>query len=314
MRILVVVNSFASSVTARNKVLVEEVLLDHGHDVTLKETNRRGHATRFAQDGASRGFDVVLAFGGDGTVNEVANGLVGSTAVFGVIPGGSTNVFARILGLTNDPVAATQQLIDGLDAATVQPIGLGNVNGRYFCFHTGIGFDAAVVARVEKRASLKRWLGHPLFMWAGLTTFFRSYDRKHAHFHVQDATKETPSAFTIVLNANPYTYLGNRAFNLAPDCTLSNALTTVSFPTMPTANFVRALLGTLTRSGAHGNAVVHDNIAEFTVSASKPFPYQLDGDYLGETCELVFRWEPNALNLIFPVRSKKSYKKNDATP
>jgi diacylglycerol kinase family enzyme len=151
MNLLLVVNSFASSVTARNKVMIEEILSDDGHHVTLKETNRRGHATRFAQDAATRDVDAVLALGGDGTLNEVANGLAGSATALGVLPGGSTNVFARAIGMENDPVAAARQVAAGLQVGTVTPIGLGNVNGRYFCFHTGVGFDAAVVSQSDTR-------------------------------------------------------------------------------------------------------------------------------------------------------------------
>ena len=103
LRILLVVNAFASSVTARNTVVVHRELSQR-HEVEIVETNRRGHATRFAQDAARRGLDVVIGFGGDGTLNEVATGVAGTDTALGVLPGGSTNVFARTLGLENDPL------------------------------------------------------------------------------------------------------------------------------------------------------------------------------------------------------------------
>ena len=114
MRVLLVVNSFASSVTARNTVVVHR-RCRASHEVEIVETNRRGHATRFAQDAARRGVDVVVGFGGDGTLNEVATGIAGTSAALGVLPGGSTNVFARTLGMPNDPVAAVKLLADGID-------------------------------------------------------------------------------------------------------------------------------------------------------------------------------------------------------
>ena len=86
------VNSFASSVTARNTVVVHR-RLSRNHQVELVETNRRGHATRFAHDAARRGVDVVVGFGGDGTLNEVATGIAGTDTALGALPGGSTNVF-----------------------------------------------------------------------------------------------------------------------------------------------------------------------------------------------------------------------------
>ncbi len=301
MRLLLVVNSFASSVTARNRVLIEEILMDGGHEVTLKETNRRGHATRFAQDAASRDWDVVVALGGDGTLNEVANGLAGSTTALGVLPGGSTNVFARTIGMENDPVAAARQLAAGLATETIRPIGLGNVNGRYFCFHTGVGFDAAVVANVEKRSSIKRWLGHPLFIYAGLKTFFRTYDRKHPHFTVNTVGRTYPASFTVVLNTNPYTYLSNRPLDLAPAASLESALSTVTFTRMAALGVLAALGRTLLGGGVRGKAVItEDGLSALTIESATPFPYQLDGDYLGETLRLDFRWEPDAIRLVLP--------------
>ena len=295
------VNSFASSVTARNKVLIEEILIDGGHEVTLKETNRRGHATRFAQDAASRDWDVVIALGGDGTLNEVANGLAGSRTALGVLPGGSTNVFARTIGMENDPVAAARQLAAGLAADTIRPIGLGSVNGRYFCFHTGVGFDAAVVANVERRSTIKRWLGHPLFIYAGLKTFFRTYDRKQPHFTLNTARGSYPGSFTVVLNTNPYTFLGNRPLDLAPAANLDSALSTVTFSRLPVVGVLLALARTLLGGGVRGRSVTtEDGLSGLTIESTEPFPYQLDGDYLGETHCLTFRWEPDAVRVVLP--------------
>ena len=191
LRILLVVNAFASSVTARNTVVVHRAL-SQGNEVEIVETNRRGHATRFAQDAARRGVNLVIGFGGDGTLNEVATGVAGTETALGVLPGGSTNVFARTLGMPNDPVAAVAQLAAGIAAADVSPIGLGRVNGRYFCFHTGVGYDAAVVREVERRASLKRWLGHPLFIYASIRAWASRYDRDAPHFSL--ASRKAASA------------------------------------------------------------------------------------------------------------------------
>ena len=150
----------------------------------------------------------MIGFGGDGTLNEVATGVAGTDTALGILPGGSTNVFARTLGMPNDPVAAVQLLANGLAARDIRPIGLGHVNGRYFCFHTGIGYDAAVVREVERRAVMKRWLGHPLFIYASVRTWMSKYDRSEPHFQVATSAVPIPvdGYFTIVLNTNPYTY------------------------------------------------------------------------------------------------------------
>jgi len=328
VRILLVVNSFASSVTARNTVIVHRAL-SRGHEVQIVETNRRGHATRFAQDAAHRGVDLVISFGGDGTLNEVATGVAGTDTALGVLPGGSTNVFARTIGLPNDPAAAVDLLVNGLadPTANIRPIGLGRVNGRFFCFHTGIGYDAAVVRTVETRASLKRWAGHPLFIYAALKTWMFGYDRSRPHFSVTadgaiggpggldiDSTGENPARFdpsrrvddgyfTVVLNTNPYTFLGNRPLDLSPEAGLDKPLVAVTFRTMSATAIIRTLAGALRGGGVQANEHVarFDDVHELIVEHHTPFPYQVDGDYLGETGRLHFRHVPEAVKLLVPA-------------
>ena len=303
LRILLVVNSFASSVTARNTVIVHR-RLSRGHDVELVETNRRGHATRFAHDAARRGVDVVIGYGGDGTLNEVATGIAGTETALGVLPGGSTNVFARTLGMPNDPVAAVELLANGIDAADFRPIGLGQVNGRYFCFHTGVGFDAAVVERVERRGSLKRWLGHPLFIWAGLSTWLTGYDHRTPHFrlHGDGGPDVEDGYFTIVLNTNPYTYLGNRPLDLSPMASLDRPLVAITFTTMNAANILTSLAGALRGGGVKParHLDIRVDVRHLVVENDTPFPYQVDGDALGATRRLEFTHVPDAVRLVFP--------------
>jgi diacylglycerol kinase family enzyme len=304
LKVLLIVNSFASSVTARNTVIVHR-RLSRDHDVELVETNRRGHATRFAHDAARRGVDVVIGFGGDGTLNEVATGIAGTETALGVLPGGSTNVFARIIGMPNDPVAATEYLANGIDAADVRPIGLGRVNGRYFCFHTGVGFDAAVVERVEARGSLKRWLGHPLFIWAGVTTWLNGYDRRTPHFRLSgDGGPDVDSGyFSIVLNTNPYTYLGNRPLDLSPAATFDRSLVALTFTTMSATAILSSLAGALRGGGVRPapHLDVRTDVEHLVIEHDRPFPYQVDGDALGDTTRLVFGHVPDAVRLVTPL-------------
>lgn len=319
LRILLIVNSFASSVTARNTVMVHRRLSEgrrsttsskivRQHEVEVVETNRRGHATRFAHDAARRRFDVAIGYGGDGTLNEVATGIAGTDTALGVLPGGSTNVFARTLGMPNDPVKAVEHLIVGIENETIEPIGLGLVNGRYFCFHTGIGFDAAVVQRVEKRGSLKRWLGHPLFIQAGISTWLTGYDRRRPHFRLSDGHGcpfVEDGFFTIVLNTNPYTYLGNRPLDLSPDAGLNRGLVAITFTSMTARAILTSLAGAL-RGGGVSSAPHLDlraDIDHLVVEHSEAFPYQLDGDALGMTTRLEFRHAADAVKLVVPSSS-----------
>jgi diacylglycerol kinase family enzyme len=305
VRILLVVNSFASSVTARNTVTVHREL-SRLHEVELVETNRRGHAIRFAQDAARRGLDCVIAFGGDGTLNEVATGIAGSDTALAALPGGSTNVFARTIGMPNDPVAATPHLLAGLAAGDLRPIGLGRVNGRYFCFHTGVGFDAAVVAAVERHASLKRWFGHPLFIWAGFDTWLRSYDRANPQFALRcdDGRSSDDGRFAVVLNTNPYTYLGNRALDVSPAAGLSESLVVVTFTDLRVGTLVGALGSALRGGGLAGTDGVIEwtGVDGLTVTAvgDGQMPFQVDGDHLGEVSSLRFEHVPEAVRLVWP--------------
>jgi diacylglycerol kinase family enzyme len=303
LRILLVVNSFASSVTARNTVVVHR-RLGEGHEVELVETNRRGHATRFAHDAARRGIDVVVAFGGDGTLNEVATGIAGTDTALAVLPGGSTNVFARTLGMPNDPVQAVELLANGIDHGDLRSVGLGRVNGRYFCFHTGVGFDAAVVRRVERRASLKRWLGHPMFIAAALQTWTTGYERHEPHFrlHGDGGPEIDDGYFSIVLNTNPYTYLGNRPLDLSPAATLDRPLVAVTFTTMSARAILRSLSGALRGGGVEPapHLDVRVDVHRLVIEHEQPFPYQVDGDALGETTRLDFWHVPDAVRLVFP--------------
>lgn len=280
---------------------VHERLSQH-HDVQVVETNRRGHATRFAEDAARRGIDVVVAYGGDGTLNEVATGVATTNTALAVLPGGSTNVFARTLGMPNDAVAAVDHIVDALQRNDISPIGLGRANGRYFTFHTGLGYDAAVVKWVEQRAALKRYAGHPLFVLAALKTFFVDFDRKNPHFSLEfaDGTKTENGYFSIVMNTNPYTYLGNRPLDIVPSTSLSTGLSVVTFKTMKPTHILRTLASAL-RGGGVSPAPwldIHTDVRRVTATNKKAFAYQLDGDYLGEIQNIEFEYVPDALRLV----------------
>ena len=304
MRLLLVVNSSASSVTARGRVVIQKALAAD-HEVTLAETNRRGHAMRLAQSAANAGTDVVVCLGGDGTLNEVANGLAGTDTALAPLPGGSTNVFARTIGLPNDPIEATGALLDGLHKQHIEPVGLGNVNGRYFLFHVGLGFDAELVHQVERRADLKRYAGHPLIIYAGITSWLRHYDHSHPRFKIDhDSSAPIASMFAIVLNTNPYTFLGNRPFNVASEATLDRGLSVLSLPTLRLPTLLGAAAGALgfgRELRRHRDVHVATDLRSLHVETTGgSFPYQVDGDYLGEIERLEFRHEPACLRLVLP--------------
>ena len=305
MKVLLVVNSSASSVTARRRVIIGKILAAD-HDVEVVETNRRGHATKLALDAALNGTEVVVCLGGDGTLNEIANGLVGTDCALAALPGGSTNVFSRSIGLPDEPTDAALVISEALAAGSIRRIGLGSVNGRYFLFHVGVGWDAALVKEVEKRSSWKRYAGHALFIISGLQAFFFTYDRKHPHFRTifADGTRIEDGYFDICLNLNPYTFVGNRPFNVAPDATLDRGLCNVSVESMRAAPFLglmgRSLFG---RSGVRDVPGIdyRTDLGSLRIEAFATVPYQVDGDYLGEIESLDFAHHPEVMNLVLPA-------------
>jgi diacylglycerol kinase family enzyme len=304
VRVLLVVNATASSVTARGRVVIQKALAAD-HDLTVAETSRRGHATRLAQGAAAEGTDVVVVLGGDGTLNEAANGLAGTRCALAPLPGGSTNVFARTIGLPNDPIEATGATLDALARRNVRRVGLGSANGRYFLFHVGMGFDAAVVAQVERRAALKRYAGHPLFVYAAFATWFRHYDRSRPRFavHHADGTVIDDAYLAICLNTNPYTYLGSRPLDLAPQATLDRSLAMVTLRTLRFAPTI-SVVGSALLSGRHlrtSRWTDHrTDLSSVVVEGHGPFPYQVDGDHLGDIDRIELRHVPEVLDLVLP--------------
>ena len=305
MKVLLIVNASASSVSARRQVIIHR-MLSEDHDLQMVETNRRGHATKFALDAARRGVEAVVVFGGDGTLNEVANGLVGTDCALAPLPGGSTNVFARTLGLSDDPVEATTTTIEALAAQSIQRIGLGSVNGRHFLFHTGVGWDAMLVRQVEKRSELKRYLGHPLFIWAGLEAWFRLYDRKVPHFRVvfPDGSTVENGFFSVIQNSNPYTYVGTRPFNLSAEVRLDGPLCAMTLTELDSWSFLRLMFASLRSRDTLTRSTIVDyrpDVTSMVMEMHHPTPYQVDGDDLGDTERLEFHHHPEIMNLVVPV-------------
>jgi len=303
-RLLLIGNPTASSVTPRAKVVIAKAL-GADHDVTVAATSRRGHATRLAQGAVADGYEVVVALGGDGTLNEVANGMAGSDVTLGVLPGGSTNVFARTIGMANNPIEATGELLSALEAVSTRRIGLGTVNGRYFLFHVGMGLDAEVVRLVERRGQLKRWAGHPLFAWCGLQAWMRTYERSRPRFAVRhpDGTVVDDALFALCQNSNPYTFLGNRPLDTNPNADLDRPLSMLSFrdlDLLPTLRYLTESLLGGDRLVRDSRVVERHDLERLTVTGHGPFPYQVDGDHLGDVDRLELEWVPDVLTLAVP--------------
>ncbi|MGB2711691.1 MAG: diacylglycerol kinase family protein [Conexibacter sp.] len=302
-RMLVIVNPYATTVSDRLKHLVVYALQGR-YEVDSVETQARGHATELCREAAQEGYDVVCAFGGDGTFNEAANGLAGSSTPLTCLPGGSTNVFCRILGIPNDVVDATEHLLALADEWRPRAIDLGVVNERRFLFTAGLGLDASVTRRVDARPRLKARFGPWFYASAAVAAFNREYVVRPPRVAVEAGGETFEGVTAIVQNATPYTYFASRPIELAERVSLySDTLAGVVLQRaspfdMPTVTW-RAL-SSKARILRHRRVTGFDGAHEVRIRSldERPLPLQVDGDYLGDVPEALLRCDPGALHVV----------------
>lgn len=303
-RMLVIVNPYATTVSDRLRNLVVYALQGR-YDVTAIDTERRDHATALSREAAHEGYDAVVTFGGDGTVNEAVNGLIGSDTPIFPLPGGNTNVLCRMLGIPNEIVDATEHLLGLADRWEVRHIDLPLVNDRAFTFSSGLGLDATVVRRVDARPKLKARFGPWFFTSAGITSFFKDYLVNAPRMDVvTDAGEETSGVTVIVQNGDPYTYFRDRPVSLAEDATLDSGtlsalvLERVSPLDVPTIA-ARALVKRL-RLAKHRHIAQYTGVHQVTIRSrdGRAIPLQVDGDYVGAVTEAVYTLRPGALAVV----------------
>jgi len=306
MRALLVVNPKATATTQQARDLLVDRL---GADVAITEvrTERRGHAVELARTAAERGLDVVIALGGDGTVNEVVNGLLTdgpdlALPRLAVVPCGFANVFARALGLPNRPVEAAEMVLRALNADRRRSVSVGVADERYFTFCAGMGFDAAVVRIVEGlRASGRRASG-ALYVRSAMRHYTTGGDRPRHAIEVQTADGRTlPKVrLAIVTNTSPWTYLGGLALTPTPLASFDCGLDLFGMTALDMVPLFRSVLRLLARSDRIADprwtVSLHD-LTEFAARAPHPLDFQLDGEYLGRRTEVRFRAVPGALQV-----------------
>ncbi len=309
MRALLVVNPMATatSVAARD-------VLAHALASTVRlevvETKARGHAAELARTAATDGLDVVVALGGDGTVNEVVNGLLADgprpdLPALAVVPGGSTNVFARALGLPQDPLEATSALLDALASERQRTIGLGTADSdgerRWFTFNAGLGLDAAVVRRVDRCRAAGRRPTPGLFVREGFRHFLLHAERRRPGLVLERPGAEPEAlGLALVCNAAPWTYLGDRPVQPAPRASFDAGLDLFglrSLGTLRTLRHLGQILATEPRPSGSRVLQVHD-ADQLVLSAARPQPLQLDGEDVGDRSRVVLRSVPAALRVV----------------
>ena len=300
MRALLVVNPQATATTAAGRdVLAHALASDVKLDVL--ETSYRGHARDAAEQAARDGVDLVVAHGGDGTVNEVVNGLMaigGEPPMLGVVPGGSANVFARALGLPRDPVEATHRLLRAIETGHSRRVGLGRADDRWFTFSAGVGWDAEVVAAVDE---LRRKHASPaLYVGTTLAQYVQQALRgPKLSVSLPDGEPIADVRLAIICNADPWTYLGARPLRLLPNASFDAGLSLFALNTLATPTVLRHVAQVLRgRKPPHGSRVVtRDDVARIVVTADRPVRFQVDGDLGGERTRVEFVSAPEALRV-----------------
>ncbi|MEU5767030.1 diacylglycerol/lipid kinase family protein [Streptomyces asoensis] len=321
MRALLVVNPAATTTSARTRDVLIHALASE-MKLEAVTTEYRGHARDLGRQAADSGnVDLVVALGGDGTVNEVVNGLLHAgpdpenLPGLAVVPGGSTNVFARALGLPNDPVEATGALLDALRENTERTVGLGLAAGtpgtedeavpsRWFTFNAGLGFDAGVVGRVEQQRERGRRSTHSLYIRQAVRQLLGESQRRHGSITLErpGADPVTDLVLSIVCNTAPWTYLGNRPVYASPKASFDTGLDVLGLSRLSTASVARYGTQLLTSSperGPHGkHAVSLHDLDRFTLHSKAPLPLQMDGDHLGLRTSVTFTGVRRALRVI----------------
>jgi len=302
-RMLVIANPYATTVSNRLKNLVVYALQGR-YEVEAVETQAPDHATELSREAAEEGVDVVTAFGGDGTINEVANGLAGSAAALAVLPGGSTNVFSRTIGVPNDVVDATEHLLALADRFDPRTIDLGRANGRYFLFASGVGIDAEVVRRVDRRPELKARLRKHYFAWSTVRAFGRALAAPPPQVRVEADGREAEGVTVVAQNSDPFTFYGSRPIRVAEGAGLTTG--TISLAVL---GRVSALdLPSLTPrflSGRPSALLRHRQLEGFTgvrsarvVTSGEPLSFHVDGDYKAECTEVRYEAAPACLRVV----------------
>jgi diacylglycerol kinase family enzyme len=295
-RMLIIVNPYATTVSDRLKNLVVYALQAR-YDVEAVDTEASEHAIEIGREAQHGDYDIVVAFGGDGTLNEVANGLAGTDVPVSVLPGGSTNVVARTLGIPNDVVDATEHLIGLADDFRPRRIDLGRCNGRRFVFACGVGLDATVVKRVDAHPRLKARARQWYYTWAAISGFYRHYLRNPVRLELEIDGERHEGVTAIAQNSDPFTYFARLPIQICEDIELDDGTLSMALLQRAKQRDMVPIASRVLSKSLH--ATKHRQIEEFgDVTEALVRSISTDGDYIGEHTELTFGVEPGALTIV----------------
>ncbi|MGH2983158.1 MAG: diacylglycerol/lipid kinase family protein [Solirubrobacterales bacterium] len=308
-RMLIIVNPYATTVSDRLKNLVVYALQAR-YDVEAVDTEASEHAIEIGREARDGGYDIVVAFGGDGTLNEVVNGLAGTNVPVSVLPGGSTNVVCRTLGIPNDVVDATEHLIGLADDFHPRKVDLGRCNGRHFVFACGVGLDASVVRRVDAHPQLKARARYWYYTWAAITAFYSEYLRDPVRLELEMEDEKIEGVTAIAQNSDPFTYFADIPIRIAEQIALDDGRLSLAVLRRAVQRdmvpIAARVLSKRLRVARHRQVETVEGVREATVRSItteeggnvRPLPVQVDGDYIGEYTEMRFSVAPGALTLV----------------
>ena len=313
MRGLLVVNPRATTTSPRVIDVIVHALSDE-IDLDVTVTTHKGHGIVLGEMARQEHLDVVITLGGDGVVNEVCNGMLSmgpgpEVPLLATVPGGSGNVFARTLGLPTDAVEATGLLLDRLRAGSERTIGLGRAGDRWFVANAGLGIDAEIIAAMERQRRDGHTATPARYLRTTLNEFFRGTNRKEPALTLtRPPTPEHPGGerlegvfLAIVQNASPWTFFGTWPISPCPEASFETALDVFAVRRMrvPTALIAaRRMLTSSSGGSARGGLINWHDQPTFTLTANRPVEFQIDGEGMGPTTEVVFTSHPRALRVV----------------
>lgn len=312
MRAVLVVNPNATTTTVRIRDVLVRALRSQVN-LEVAYTRHRGHGTELARQAAQDGADLVVTLGGDGTVNEAVNGLLtadsgpagnraGDRPALAIVPGGSTNVFARALGFPRDWTEGMGVILEALREGRTRSVGLGRANDRYFTFCAGFGIDAEVIARVETARRRGRVSTPALYMRSALSQYVMNDIRRKPSIalDIPGEREHLRISTVIVQNTAPWTYIGDKAVHCCPEASVDLGLDLLAMHELRVASTTitaARMLGR--RPNPRGKQVLHmHDLTGFTLRSTTRMAFQVDGDYLGECDKLDFVAIPNALRIV----------------
>ncbi len=282
---LLIVNPFASKVSDARIAAVERAL---PRPLEVIRTSGRGDATAIARE-HERSVDAIYVLSGDGTFNEVLNGVSGVVPL-GFLPGGGTSVLPRALGLPRDPVLAAARLRLG----RTRRISLGRVNDRRFGFSAGLGVDAELIRAVDAhgRDDDGQRPGDRAFARAALGLARKRRFRLEPSLELVGIGR---AAFVFAANCSPYTYLGKLGLRFAPEASFEGGLDVVAPERVGPATLSMLAWWAAGRGHAHVRAHDADRVE---VLCDHPTALQVDGEDLGDVTTATLEAERNAVTVL----------------